>query len=114
MPSSELRDDVHALLDEIWRTAVETGGYEGKRLLVLQGKAGHGLRKVARERVYAWLAEQMWLLPRDCHVTRFTVDQCHEAICLLHGTTYAEIRSWAKRRESARAFAEYVERRRAA
>nr|USU32969.1 hypothetical protein NG677_04500 [Methylobacterium sp. OTU13CASTA1] len=114
MPSPELRDDVHALLDDIWINAADTGGYHGRSKYFLIGKGQRNAQRVARDRVYAWLAEQMWLTPRDCHVTRFTVDQYHEAICLLHGTTYAEIRAWAKRREADRAYAEHVERRAAA
>lgn len=111
MPSPELRDDVHALLDDIWMSAADTGGYTGRSQQFLRGKGLRNAQRIARDRVYAWLAEQMWLCPRDCHVTRFTVDQCHEAICLLHGTSYGEIRAWAKRRELDRAYAEHVERR---
>lgn len=106
IPSHELRCDVHAVLDDIWMNAVETGGYEESRMRALRGGAGQQVRKRARQRVYEWLAEQMWLLPEDCHVTRFTFDQCMEALCLLHGLTYAEIRAWAqprKRREMEKA-----------
>lgn len=114
IPCHGLRADVHELLDDIWVNAVETGGYAEKRLRILRGPAGHKVRKSARERVYAWLAEQMWLLPADCHVRCFTFDQCMEAICLLRGTTYAEIRAWARQREHARAFHDRYERRLAA
>lgn len=111
LPSPELRRDVHAILDAIWINAAETGGYDERQVRTLSGRAGYGARQRARTRVYAWLAEQMWLTPEDCHVTRFTADQCMEAICLLHGTSYAEIRTWAKAREADRALAEHVERR---
>lgn len=114
LPCHDLRSDVHEVLDDIWLNAVETGGYEERRLRVLRGKAGNHVRRSARERVYAWLAEQMWLLPKDCHVRRFTFDQCMEAISLLHGTTYAEIRAWARQRERDRAWTDYCERRQAA
>ena len=114
LPSPELREDVHDVLDEIWLNAVEAGVYDAKRTRVLSGAAGRGARKVARERTYAWLAEQMWLTEEACHVSRFTFDQCMEAICLLHGTTSVEIRAWAKQREADRTWAEHVERRRAA
>jgi len=114
MPSPELRDDVHVILDSIWLNAAADGGYSKRSLQFLRGQGARNAQRKARDRVYAWLAEQMWLLPKDCHVTRFTVDQCFEAICLLQGVTYAEIRAWAKHREAARAVAAHVERRRAA
>ncbi len=101
IPCHGLRADVHAVLDDIWLNAVETGGYRGRQLDWLRIH-GERARKSARERVYAWLAEQMWLLPADCHVSRFTFDQCMEALCLLHGTTYAEIRAWAQPRKPIR------------
>lgn len=110
LPTPELRDDVHAVLDQIWISAVEAGGYQGKQLEYLR-RSGYAARKAARERVYAWLAEQMWLTTDECHVARFSFDQCMEAICLLRGATYVEIRAWAKRREVQRAYTDYVERR---
>lgn len=113
IPCHGLRADVHEVLDDIWLNAVETGGYRGRQLDWLRSH-GERARKSARERVYAWLAEQMWLLPEDCHVRCFTFDQCMEAISLLHGTTYAEIRAWARQRERDRAWADYCERRQAA
>ena len=113
IPCHGLRADVHAVLDDIWLNAVETGGYRGRQLDWLRIH-GERARKSARERCYAWLAEQMWLLPEDCHVRCFTFDQCMEAICLLRGTTYAEIRAWARQREHARAFHDRYERRLAA
>lgn len=111
MPSPELREDVHALLDDIWLSAPETGGYAESNRRFLRGKGLRNAQRIARDRVYAWLAERMWLSPRDCHVTRFTTDQCFEAICLLHGTGYAEIRAWAKAREAGWARDAYAERR---
>lgn len=113
LPCHDLRSDVHEVLDDIWLNAVETGGYRGSQLIWLRGHSA-GARKSARQRVYAWLAEQMWLLPDECHVRCFTFDQCMEAICLLRGTTYAEIRAWARRRENARAFYDRQEQRAAA
>lgn len=113
VPLPELRADVYAVLDEVWLNAVETGGYHGRQLDYLRSH-GEGARKRARERVYDWLAEQMWLLPGDCHVRCFTEDQCFEAICLLHGLTYGEVRRWSWRRRQDRAYAERIERRLAA
>lgn len=113
LPCHDLRSDVHEVLDDIWVNAVETGGYRPARVHYLSVRGRH-VKKKARERVYAWLAEQMWLLPDECHVRCFTFDQCMEAICLLRGTTYAEIRAWARQREHARAFLDRMERRIAA
>jgi hypothetical protein len=99
MPTAALRAEVHAVLDPIWMSAVETGGYTGKRLARLRRGLGRGAQKVARERVYAWLAERMWLTEEECHVSRFTVEQCDAAIHHLRGATYADIRTWAHARD---------------
>jgi len=94
-----LREQVHAVLDPLWQTAPENGGYKSKRAASISEGAKRHVQKVARERVYKWLAEQMWLGEEDCHVARFTFDQCHEAMRLLSGVTYAEIRRWAHHRD---------------
>lgn len=99
IPDAALREQVHAVLDPLWQTACENGGYKSKRAASISEGARRHVQKVARERVYKWLAEQMWLGEEDCHVSRFTFDQCHEAMRLLAGITYAEIRRWAHWRD---------------
>jgi len=94
-----LRQAVHGLLDPLWQNAHLSGGYSAKRIAFLSGPGGHAARKVARERVYAWLAEQMWLTAYECHVARFTATQCRQAVGHLQAVTYAEIRVWSRNRE---------------
>lgn len=99
LPTHADRARVHAVLDAIWLQAVATGGYPPGRRRHLRGARARDVQRIARERVYAWLAEQMWLTPQECHVTCFTLDQCDSAIRHLSGVTYAEIRAWAHRRQ---------------
>lgn len=99
LPTAELRRRVHAIMDPIWENFAETGGYTAKRLARHMSGRFPDAKKVARERVYCWLAEKMWLTLDECHVSKFTAEQCHEAIGHLSGTDYAEIRRWARRRD---------------
>jgi len=92
-----LRREVHRRLDPIWRNAAFNGGYTRREIKKYTGSAAYFFQQSARCRVYAWLAEQMLLTEDECHASKFTVPQCHEAIALLSGVTFAEIREWAQR-----------------
>ncbi|WP_187273280.1 hypothetical protein [Methylobacterium sp. WL19] len=105
LPTAELRNRVHQVLDPLWMNALDNGGYRESKKRFLLKTSTRQFQKIARERVYAWLAEQMWLRPADCHAARFTIDQCHEAISLLENVTYVEIRKWAQRQKSAQKLA---------
>ena len=39
-----------------------------------------GAGNMSRREAYAWLANAMGIKAEDCHIGRFDVDQCHEAI----------------------------------
>jgi hypothetical protein len=57
----QLRSQVHKLFDPLWRN-----GHFKKR-----GKA------------YLWLATEMGIATKDCHVSYFNENQCHKAIAVL-------------------------------
>ncbi|WP_267355752.1 MULTISPECIES: hypothetical protein [unclassified Methylobacterium] len=92
-----LRAEVHVYLDPIWREAAQTGGYTRREIRKYAGPAAYYFEQSARCRVYGWLAEQMLLTVDECHAAKFTAAQCRQAIDLLAGVTFAEIRQWAAR-----------------
>lgn len=92
-----LRAEVHQHLDPIWREAARTGGYTRREIRKYTGPAAYYFEQSARCRVYGWLAEQMQLTADECHAAKFSAAQCRQAIDLLAGVTFAEIRRWAKR-----------------
>lgn len=77
------------MLDPIWRSAVETGGYkpENERAIFI-------IRAAARSRVYQFLAARMGIPIEACHVGAFTLNQCRVAWVELRGVAYPEIRAW--------------------
>lgn len=99
LPTGLLRHRVHQALDPLWEECIENGGYRESKKRFLRRNGSREAKRVARERVYCWLAEKMWLTRAECHVRCFTVDQCHEAIRLLEAVTYIEIRAWARARK---------------
>jgi len=89
------RSAVHRVLDPIWRDAhLAYSDSDVRRNASRKCIAG-----LARDRVYRWLADQMGLAEAQCHVGMFDAAQCAEAMRLLRGRTYDEIRAWAKERE---------------
>lgn len=92
----QAKRDVHDVFDGLWMNVREaypeaTGGL---------GK----LRGIARTRAYSWLAEQLGIPARDCHVGMFDVVTCRRAIAVieLHKPTPSSIRLWAKLRGEVR------------
>ena len=57
------------------------------------------VRRVARNRVYAWLAQELGIAVADCHVGMFDQATCVYAQLACEGMTPAMIRRWAKARE---------------
>ncbi|MCJ2069581.1 DUF3268 family zinc-finger domain-containing protein, partial [Methylobacterium sp. J-030] len=91
------RAEVHLYLDPIWREAARTGGYSRREIRKYTGPAGSYFEQSARCRVYGWLPERMLLTVDECHAAKFTAAQCRQAIDLLSGVTFAEVRQWAQR-----------------
>ena len=71
----KLRQQTHEHLDKIWMTSPHH-------------------KKLGRRLVYDWLAAQMGLSIMDCHVSRFTADQCEEALELCKGKAWEDIDGW--------------------
>ena len=77
LANAELRaakSAVHEVFDPMWRAKAERTG------------CGIG---TARDAAYAWLAGQLGIEPRDCHVGLFDPETCQRAreICLRHYKT---------------------------
>lgn len=64
----DLKKAAHALLDPLWRARMRRDGLK---------------KEHARARAYAWLAEQLGIDGKDCHVGMFDEETCWRAIRLL-------------------------------
>ncbi|MFK5600207.1 zinc-finger-containing protein [Methylobacterium sp. HMF5984] len=84
-------------IDPLWKTADRTVDYRPKG-----DEDRKFIRKVARSRVYGFLAERMGLTRDTCHTGMFTLEQCREAYRALNRVTYPEIRAWAQTRPGSR------------
>lgn len=91
----ELHDDV---LDPIWRSALETGGYRDYQLRTHIAPA---VVRKARERVYGWLAERLGLGHRETHVGLFDLETCRRAEEILKGVDYPKIQAWGRNKDRA-------------
>jgi hypothetical protein len=58
------------------------------------------LKRIGRNRAYAWLAEKMGLPVSACHIGEFDVEQCSRVVQLVEetGISPVGIREWAKSR----------------
>ena len=74
LPLRRLRQGVHGDLDAVWKT----------------GLVEHG-QKDARRRTYAWLAKQLGLPKRQCHVAEFDEDMCERALVALKGASWTKV-----------------------
>lgn len=92
LPLRRARMNVHDIFDPIWLNAREA--YPG-----VSGGLGR-LRGIARTRAYQWLAEQLGIPARDCHIGMFDLVTCRRAIEVLERErpSPVSIRSWAKAR----------------
>lgn len=59
------RSKAHATFDPLWKAKIERDNVS---------------RSVAREAGYQWLAKQMGLKKRECHIARFNVSQCMRCV----------------------------------
>lgn len=66
-----MKMDVHKLFDPIWKYYVEVKGM---------------VKNKARNKAYQWLADEMELNKKECHVGYFDKDQCREALRVLNRT----------------------------
>lgn len=56
-----LRQQVHEAFDPIWRS-----------------------RSMTRSKAYAWLAAELRVAEHNCHIGRFTTEQCLAALMIIH------------------------------
>lgn len=84
LANAELRkwkQAAHAAFDPLWRAKFRhrVAGGEGK-----SGRPGgdHYKPVYARNSAYKWLAEQMGIERKECHIGMFDVDQCKRVISL--------------------------------
>lgn len=83
------RMHVHDKMDPIWKTA-------DRHYSDVSAKQRGHLRRQARSRVYAFLAERLGLPIAQTHTGLFDLDMCRRAWRVLNGVDYPEIRAWAK------------------
>lgn len=90
------RNQGHQAFDPIWKEAVNhySESYTGPRK-----RSPKQLARMARARCYAWLANQMNLTTDETHFFLFNEQQCEQAIALLEGVNYKDIRKWWHRQK---------------
>lgn len=85
------------MIDPLWKLADRCGEYQPE-----DEAAALLIRRSARSRVYAYLAERLGLSRKETHTGLFDLDTCRRAWRALQGRGYAEIRAWAKARPPAK------------
>lgn len=91
-PLRVARMKTHAVLDPLWKDA-----WKLYPKLDLKGMAT--VRRTARTRTYAWLADELGIEAKNCHIGMFDQATCIYAQLACGRMTPAMIREWAKRRE---------------
>lgn len=93
----------HARIDPLWERASDL--YPDARAQPNQAermKALAIIKRTARTRVYAFLAEAMGLDKDTCHITLFDIEQCRQVWRVTRGVDYQQIRDWAHQKQSAK------------
>ena len=88
-PLRVARMKTHAVLDPLWKEA-----YRLYPKLDLKGMAT--VRRIARSRTYAWLAQELGISTDECHVGMFSQAMCVLAQMACKEMTSAKIRERAK------------------
>jgi hypothetical protein len=90
----DLRDArmaVHKRLDPLWQNAERCGLYRPD-----SPQAVAIIRRVARSRIYTFLALKLGIPRNACHTSMLDLKQCREAWELLRDVTYPEIRDFIR------------------
>lgn len=82
-------------IDPLWMNADRSGLYDPE-----SDKARTHIRKAARGRVYAFLADKLGMTRQQCHTGMFSLEDCRRAWVALRGVSYSEIRDWAHARKA--------------
>lgn len=85
----------HSRIDPLWKNADRSSAYQPE-----DDRARKQIRRAARVRVYAYLADRMGLTTDETHTGMFSIEQCRQAWRVLTGVTYPQIRAWAHQRET--------------
>lgn len=94
-PTRHARMKLHnERLDPLWAVADRAGFYKPD-----SKKARWKIRRVARYRVYSYLADKLGIPYDQCHVGLFDIERCRKAWTILSGVDYPQIRAWFKARE---------------
>jgi hypothetical protein len=67
LANAELRQakqDAHRVFDRLWRQKMRSGA----------------TKHIARNAAYAWLAQQLGIPQRDCHIGMFDLEQCRRVV----------------------------------
>lgn len=95
----EAKKRAHAAFDPLWVNAVALYEPIAADSRKARNKAAGRIRRRARKRAYAWLAEQLGIDPDDCHIGFFGVEECDRVVALCEDVDAVTIRAWAKSRE---------------
>ena len=101
----QARMRLHGLVDPLWRDAPLDAAYGQSRSRLVDDADGldafeHDVRRVARTRVYAHLADSLGLHRDDAHIAMFDFAQCERAYHMLEGLHYADLREIRRRIEA--------------
>lgn len=93
------RQHVHQKLDPIWKDAFLLPNYESARRNPDEKERRKALaiiKRTARVRTYAYLAEQMGMTKEECHVAMMDIHQCRIAYRAVMRISYEDVRTWWK------------------
>jgi hypothetical protein len=71
-PLRKLRQQVHELMDQLWKPATLKGQITGRKQM-----------KEARNLTYAWMAAELGIEPEECHIGMFNEERCERALKVL-------------------------------
>lgn len=101
------RNKLHEMFDPLWFPAPRLYQIR-ERDPDAREQAARNIRRAARNRAYAWLADQLGLTKDECHISHFDIERCRDAwraikaFRLQHGESAPlAIRSWWKDRQEA-------------
>lgn len=97
--TKQARVEAHDALDQLWWEAPAL--YELPNDQRMRGPLVKRLRRVARTRAYRWLAEQLGIDPKRCHVGEMDEATCRRVVEACRDASPATVRAWAKARADA-------------
>jgi len=83
------------MIDPIWKNAWRDPAYDRPDGTRPKRKT---VSRIARTRVYEFLADRLGLTRDETHTGMFDLETCRRAWRALQGVTYSQIRDWARQR----------------